>query len=176
MRDSRLGIKMRSADASPELDFVRPQTHCGVPLMLLGILMAGVLGFLGHRYSQQTDVAVATLEKPAKILAAKDADTQESKRAQPVVADRVIEDKPVVARILPAQDNKVKVVLKTPPKQHRPAPRLPSRVAAANLKEPVGAVRSEGESAERRDPGPQQVVMHEVTLTRHVRLTAGSLN
>jgi hypothetical protein len=165
MRDSRLGIKMRSADASPELDFVRPQTHSGVPLMLLGVLMAGVLGFLGHRYSQQTDVAVATLEKPAKILAAKDADTQESKRAQPVVADRVIEDKLVVARVLPAQDNKVKAVLKTP-----------SRVAAANLKEPVGAVRSEGDSAERRDPGPQQVVMHEVTLTRHVRLTAGSLN
>ncbi|MDB5767394.1 MAG: hypothetical protein JWQ61_2208 [Collimonas fungivorans] len=177
MSDLRQGVKMRSADASPELDFVRPQTHSGVPLMLLGVLMAGVLGFLGNRYWQQTDVPVAALEKPVKILAAKDAGTEENKPAQPVAIDQAIEDKPVAASVLPAQDNKGKVVSKAPPKQRRPAPHLPSRVAAASVREPVGPGRSAAESAEQRDPGPQQqIVMHEVTLTRHVRLTAGSLN
>ena len=182
MSDLRQGVRMRSADASPELDFVRPQTHSGVPLMLLGVLMAGVLGFLGNRYWQQTDVPAAALEKPAKILAAKDAGTAENKRVQPVAIDPAIEDvpvedKPIAASVLPVQDNKGKVVFKTPPKQRRPAPHLSSRVAAASVNEPVGPAGSAAESAERRDPVPQQqIVMHEVTLTRHVRLTAGSLN
>jgi hypothetical protein len=49
---------------------------------------------------------------------------------------------------------------------------------AASLNKPVSQVTPEAMAArpEQLDPGQQQIVMHEVTLTRHVRLTAGSLN
>lgn len=184
MSDVRQRVKLRTADDSPVLDFVSPQTHSGIPLMLLGILMAGVLAFLGLRHWQQADVpGAATLEPPAKILAVKNAEAEGKIQLPPiaVAADQASSggtDEPVASGRLPAWDDKGKAGSKTRPKQRRPLPHPPSRMLAASVNKPVSQVTPEAMATrpEQPDPGQQRIVMHEVTLTRHVRLTAGSLN
>jgi hypothetical protein len=180
-------LKLRTADASPALDFVRSQTRPGrrLPLILLTILVAGALALQGGRVWTSTRIAAAMPEKSMKILAVGEkssnmpAPAEEKDRAQLAAVEQALterQDKPAVAAALRAHD-KTKADPGAGAARRRPVPHSPSRVMAASGAKPVDHAGAEALPASAGRPEPQQaIVMPEVTLKSHVRLTSEALN
>ena len=186
MRYAGQALQLRTADASPVLDFVQTPARSSLrfSLLLLTVLVASVLALQGGRWWVPPKAAAQAPEKSTKILTAGNsgnmpAPAQENESAQPAAAHQALtekQDKPAVAAILPVRE-KMRSEVASRPGRRRPAPHAPSRMAVASAEMPVGHGSGEVSpaSAERREPEPE-LVMPEVTLRSHVRLTSGALN
>ncbi|PFH08770.1 hypothetical protein BCF11_1144 [Collimonas sp. PA-H2] len=180
-------LTLRTADASPVLDFVRSQTRPSprLSLILLTVLVAGGLAWQGGRVWTSSKIAAAMPEKSMKILAVveKNSDVpalaEENDRAQLAAGEQAFaerQDKPAVAAALRAHD-KTRTDLGARPARPRPVPHPPSRVMVASGEKPVDHAGAEALPASAGRPEPQQaIVMPEVTLKSHVRLTGETLN
>lgn len=183
-------LKLRTADASPMLDFVRPQTRPSLrlPLILLTVLVASGLALQGGRVWTSTKAAAAMPEKSMKILAVAEkssnmpAPAEENDRAQLAAVEQALaerQDKPAVAVALRAHD-KTRTDIGARSAQSarpRPVPHPPSPVMVASGEKPVDHAGAEALSASAGRPEAQQaIVMPEVTLKSHVRLTGETLN
>lgn len=187
MNDAHGALKLRTADASPVLDFVRPPARSSrrLPLMLLTLLVAGGLALQGGRLWAPAQVAAVMPEKSMKILPpAEDsnklpAPAEDSDRLALAAVDQALAErpeKPAVTAVLPARA-KARTGLESPLARHRPMRHPPSRVMTASAGKPLDRADPEAlpESTIKREPEPA-MAMHEVTLRNHVRLTNGALD
>ncbi|AMP06688.1 hypothetical protein [Collimonas pratensis] len=186
MSDAHRPLQLRMADASPVLDFVQTpaRSRLRLPMLMLTVLVVAVLALQGGRWWAPTKAAAVVSDKSTKILTAENsgnmpAPAQENESAQPAAAHQALtekQNKPVVAAMLPARD-KMRGETASRPGRRRPAPHAPSRVTVASAEMPASHGSGEvlSASAERREPEPA-LVMPEVTLRSHVRLTNGALN
>ena len=184
MSDAGRHLQLRTADASPVLDFVQAQAHSRLrlPLLMLTVLVAAVLALQGGRWWAPSKAAAVMPDKSMKILAAEnsgrmpapDSDSAQSAAERQALIER--QGKPVAAAILPARD-KMRGEIASRPGRRRPLPHAPSRVTVASAEIPAGHASGEvlPASAERREP-ESAIAMPEVTLRSHVRLTSGALN
>lgn len=187
MSEAHRPLQLRTADASPVLDFVQTPARSSrlhLPMLVLTVLVAAVLALQGGRWWAPTKAAAVMPDKSMKILTAENsgnmpAPPQENESAQPAAAHQALtekQDKPAVAAILPVRE-KMRGVTVSHPGRRRPAPHAPSRMAVASAEIPTGHGSGEASpaSTERREP-ESAIVMPEVTLRSHVRLTNGALN
>lgn len=184
MSGARRPLQLRTADASPVLDFVQPpaRSRRRLPLLLLTVLAAGVLALQGERWWASTKAAALVPEKSMKILTAENSANMPapaSDSARPPAAHQLLaerQDKPIVAAILPVPD-KMRGEVASRPARRRPAPHAPSRVTVASAEMPAGHASGEAlpASAERRE-AETAIAVPEVMLRSHVRLTSGALN
>jgi len=174
MSDFRLWLNtMSSANTSPQLDFVQPQTR-RIPLVVPVALVAGVLAFQGYQFwtPKEADIVVT---KPREI-------TRPTESAGDVVVAQAVS-----APVASAEENN-----KAPsPSRPRPSPRAvaPRVSPALNYVRAVPASLPQSkrvehhvdtdsaalssapkENVEMQNQVQQRVVIPEVTFRRHVRL------
>jgi hypothetical protein len=174
MSDFRLWLNtMSSANTSPQLDFVQPQTR-RIPLVVPVALVAGVLAFQGYQFwtPKEADIVVT---KPREI-------TRPTESAGDVVVAQAVS-----APVASAEENN-----KAPsPSRPRPSPRAvaPRVSPALNYVRAVPASLPQSkrvehhvdtdsaalssapkENVEMQNQVQPRVVIPEVTFRRHVRL------